>query len=127
LTDETDCVRIEIEAALAKKIPVIPVLIDGAALPAPADLPEGLRNLAFRQAAPVDSALDFHPHMDRLIKADGQAAGDQSRQDQDGMKRRKSAASREQRTRPRRPSGMRRRYRCRPQATGAPARKGTRG
>jgi hypothetical protein len=31
---------------------VIPVLIDGAALPAPADLPEGLRNLAFRQAAP---------------------------------------------------------------------------
>jgi hypothetical protein len=55
LTDETDWVRIEIEAALAKKIPVIPVLIDGAALPAPADLPEGLRNLAFRQAAPVDS------------------------------------------------------------------------
>ena len=83
LTDETDWVRIEIEAALAKKIPVIPVLIDGAALPAPADLPEGLRNLAFRQAAPVDSARDFHPHMDRLIKA-GQAAGDESRQDQDG-------------------------------------------
>lgn len=69
LTDETDWVRIEIEAALAKKIPVIPMLIDGAALPAPADLPEGLRNLAFRQAAPVDSARDFHPHMDRLIKA----------------------------------------------------------
>jgi uncharacterized membrane protein YhaH (DUF805 family) len=69
LTDETDWVRIEIEAALAKKIPVIPVLIDGAALPAPADLPEGLRNLAFRQAAPVDGARDFHPHMDRLIKA----------------------------------------------------------
>ena len=69
LTDETDWVRIEIEAALAKKIPVIPVLIDGTTLPAPADLPEGLRNLAFRQAAPVDSARDFHPHMDRLIKA----------------------------------------------------------
>ena len=28
LTDETDWVRIEIDAALAKKIPVIPVLID---------------------------------------------------------------------------------------------------
>jgi hypothetical protein len=69
LTDKTDWVRIEIEAALAKKISVIPVLIDGAALPAPADLPEGLRNLAFRQAAPVDCARDFHPHMDRLIKA----------------------------------------------------------
>jgi hypothetical protein len=62
-------VRIEIEAALAKKIPVIPVLIDGTALPPPVQLPEGLRDLAFRQAAPVDSGRDFHPHMDRLIKA----------------------------------------------------------
>lgn len=69
LSDETDWVRIEIEAALAKKIPVIPVLIDGVSLPPPAELPEGLRNLAFRQAAPVDSGRDFHPHMDRLIKA----------------------------------------------------------
>ena len=66
---ETDWVRIEIEAALAKKIPVIPVLIDGITLPAPAALPEGLRNLAFRQAAPVDSGRDLHLHMDRLIKA----------------------------------------------------------
>jgi hypothetical protein len=62
-------VRIEIEAALAKKIPVIPVLIDGTALPPPVELPEGLRDLAFRQAAPVDSGRDFHPHIDRLIKA----------------------------------------------------------
>jgi hypothetical protein len=69
LSDETDWVRIEIEAALAKKIPVIPVLIDGTALPPPAEFPEGLRNLAFRQAAPVDTGRDFHPHMDRLIKA----------------------------------------------------------
>lgn len=67
--DETDWVRIEIEAALAKKIPVIPVLIDGTALPPPFELPEGLRDLAFRQAAPVDSGRDFHPHIDRLIKA----------------------------------------------------------
>ena len=69
INDENDWVRIEVEAALAKKIPVIPVLIDGADLPSPASLPEGLRNLVFRQAAPVDSGRDFHPHMDRLIKA----------------------------------------------------------
>ncbi|HAN64343.1 MAG TPA: hypothetical protein DCQ79_10880, partial [Rhizobiales bacterium] len=69
IRDETDWVRIEIEAALAKKIPVIPVLIDGTALPPPFELPEGLRDLAFRQAAPVDSGRDFHPHIDRLIKA----------------------------------------------------------
>ncbi len=69
INDETDWVRIEVEAALAKKIPVIPVLIDDASLPSPASLPEGLRSLVFRQAAPVNSGRDFHPHMDRLIKA----------------------------------------------------------
>ena len=69
INEENDWVRIEVEAALAKKIPVIPVLIDDAELPAPTSLPEGLRGLAFRQAAPVNSGRDFHPHMDRLIKA----------------------------------------------------------
>ena len=69
INEENDWVRIEVEAALAKNIPVIPVLIDNASLPAPASLPEGLRNLVFRQAAPVDSGRDFNPHMARLIKA----------------------------------------------------------
>ena len=69
INEENDWVRIEVEAALARKIPVIPVLIDNASLPAPASLPEGLRNLVFRQAAPVDSGRDFNPHMARLIKA----------------------------------------------------------
>jgi hypothetical protein len=103
LTDETDWVRIEIEVALAKTIPVIPGLIDGAALPAPADLLEGLRNLAL----PPSRAGGQCP---RFPSAHGPP-------DQGGwtscwrpiaarprrMKRRKSAAS--QRTRPRRPSG----------------------
>jgi uncharacterized membrane protein YhaH (DUF805 family) len=69
INEENDWVRIEVEAALAKNIPVIPVLIDNASLPAPASLPEGLRNLVFRRAAPVDSGRDFNPHMARLIKA----------------------------------------------------------
>ena len=69
INEENDWVRIEVEAALAKNIPVIPVLIDNASLPAPASLPEGLRNLVFRQAAPVDNGRDFNPHMARLIKA----------------------------------------------------------
>jgi uncharacterized membrane protein YhaH (DUF805 family) len=69
ISEENDWVRIEVEAALVKKIPVIPVLIDDAVLPPAASLPEGLRGLAFRQAALVNSGRDFHPHMDRLIKA----------------------------------------------------------
>jgi hypothetical protein len=66
LLEDTDWVKIEIEAALAKKIPVIPVLIDGSRMPKPSDLPETLRDLAFRQAADVDTA-HFRSNMDRVI------------------------------------------------------------
>ena len=67
LIDETDWIRIEIEAALAKDVPLVPVLINGAAMPKPKDLPETMQDLAFRQAAPLDMRRDFHSHMDRLI------------------------------------------------------------
>jgi hypothetical protein len=69
IADEADWVRIEIEAALAKNVPVIPILIDRSRLPKPSELPEGLRNFAFRQAAEIDSGLDFRMHMDRLIRS----------------------------------------------------------
>jgi hypothetical protein len=39
IQDEADPVRIELEIALQRKIPVIPVLVDGAAMPTPAELP----------------------------------------------------------------------------------------
>ncbi len=68
LADETDWVRIEIETALAKDIPVIPVLINEARMPKPRDLPDMMRDLAFRQATEVDMRRDFHSHMDRLIR-----------------------------------------------------------
>jgi hypothetical protein len=69
ISDDADWVRLEIETALAKKIPVIPVLIDRTRLPKASELPESLRNLAFRQAAEVDTGLDFRPHVDRLIRS----------------------------------------------------------
>ncbi len=64
-----DMVRIEVETALARKIPVIPVLIDDARMPQPSDLPPSMEPLAYRNAAELDSFRDFHPHMDRLIRA----------------------------------------------------------
>jgi uncharacterized membrane protein HdeD (DUF308 family) len=67
LADDTDWIRIEIEAALAKDVPVIPVLVNGAAMPKTRELPETMQDLAFRQAAPLDMRRDFHTHMDRLI------------------------------------------------------------
>jgi hypothetical protein len=50
LDDNHDYVRIEIASALKRDIPVIPVLVDGAEMPAEADLPEDLASLARRHA-----------------------------------------------------------------------------
>lgn len=51
LDDPTDYVRLEIKTALELGLPVIPVLIEGAALPFQHQLPESLSNLANRQSA----------------------------------------------------------------------------
>ncbi len=67
--EETDPVRIEVETALMRGIPVVPVLVAGAEMPAPADLPDGLKDLSFRNAAQVDAGRDFHQHMERLIRS----------------------------------------------------------
>lgn len=66
LNDVRDFVRIEIEAALKRDIPV--VLVQGATLPAPDDLPEVLQSLVYRNGIPVRPDPDFHKDMARLIK-----------------------------------------------------------
>ncbi len=63
-----DFVRIELESALNRSLPVIPILIDHAMMPGEADLPASLARLAFRNAIDVDQGRDFHPHVDRLIR-----------------------------------------------------------
>ena len=45
-----DWVRVEIETALQRDIPVVPVLVDGAAMPQAGDLPPSLRPFVRRQA-----------------------------------------------------------------------------
>ena len=69
LDDPTDFVRIEIESALQRKIPVIPLLVRDAHMPLEADLPPSLRKLVFRNGTPIRSDPDFHRDMDRLIAA----------------------------------------------------------
>ena len=69
IDEENDFVRIEIEAALARNIPLVPLLVDGAAMPAPSELPSGLQPLAFRNGAEVDLGRDFHVHIDRIIRS----------------------------------------------------------
>ena len=50
LDQPDDFVRVEIGSALKRKIPVIPVLIDGARVPKATELPEDIATLARRQA-----------------------------------------------------------------------------
>jgi hypothetical protein len=50
LDGDKDYVRIEIAAALRRDIPVIPVLVDGAGMPAEDELPDDLKSLTRRHA-----------------------------------------------------------------------------
>jgi hypothetical protein len=69
LEDPTDFVRIEIESALERGIPVIPLLVRGAEMPSEGTLPSSLRKLVYRNGIPIRSDPDFHRDMDRLISA----------------------------------------------------------
>jgi CheY-like chemotaxis protein len=68
IDDPKDFVRLEIEIALERKIPVIPILIDGAGMPTEANLPPSLARLSYCNAVPVDQGPDFGHQVDRLIK-----------------------------------------------------------
>lgn len=66
---ETDYVRIEVEAALNRHIPVIPLLVGGADMPEPSLLPASIREFGYRNAVQIDSGRDFDHHMNGLIRA----------------------------------------------------------
>lgn len=69
IDEPTDPVRIEVQTALERRIPVIPVLVDGAAMPEAHELPDALADLAYRNACEVATGRDFHAHVDRLIRS----------------------------------------------------------
>ena len=68
LDDPNDFVRIEIEAALARGVRVIPVLVEGAAMPNADELPESLKKLARRQGIEI-SHNRFDSDVERLTRA----------------------------------------------------------
>jgi hypothetical protein len=69
LHDSNDFVRLEIRSALERGIAVIPVLVNNAVMPKDAELPTDIEALAFRNALLLDTGVDFHHHIDRLISA----------------------------------------------------------
>ncbi len=79
IREDADPVRVEIETALRQRTRIIPVLVDGASMPGTADLPEGLQDLAYLNAAPLDVGRDFRAHMDRLVRSiDGMLGRDRA-------------------------------------------------
>jgi hypothetical protein len=68
IDDTLDFVYLEIEAALRREIPVIPILVQGVEMPTADDLPEGIQGLAFRNGIQVRPDPDFHNDMNRMIK-----------------------------------------------------------
>ena len=84
LDDPADFVRLEIEAALARGVRVIPVLVDGAQLPRAEQLPASLGRLAGRQALELSHAR-FGSDIGRLMSVldrtlSGTPAGSAARQ-----------------------------------------------
>jgi SH3-like domain-containing protein len=67
LDDETDYVRLEVEAALKQNVKVAPILVGGARMPRTAELPAAIKEFAKLNAAPVDSGINFENDLDRLI------------------------------------------------------------
>lgn len=69
LDNPDDFVRIEVESALKRNIPVIPVLLEGASMPKQSQLPESLHKLARCNGTQVGYDPRFHADMSRLVKA----------------------------------------------------------
>ncbi|MFZ0691979.1 MAG: TIR domain-containing protein [Acidobacteriaceae bacterium] len=68
LEDANDFVRIELASALRRDIPVVPVLVRGAKMPTAEELPDDLKELAFRNAVELTHAR-WKSDVEVLIRA----------------------------------------------------------
>jgi len=74
LDDPSDFVRLETASALKRDIPVIPVLVHGARMPRPEQLPADLKELAYRNGVELTHAR-WRSDVELLIKALGRHVG----------------------------------------------------
>lgn len=68
LDDQMDLVRLETASALKRDIPVVPVLVHGARMPRAEDLPQDLKELAFRNGVELTHAR-WNSDVQVLVKA----------------------------------------------------------
>lgn len=69
INEESDPVRVEVETALRRRLPIVPVLIGNTRMPGSDQLPPSLKDFAFRNAVKIDTGRDFDHHIDLLIKS----------------------------------------------------------
>lgn len=69
LQQSADFVRLEVESALNRDIPVVPLLVGGATMPKAGELPKSLRELTYRNGIAIRPDPDFHNDMNRLISS----------------------------------------------------------
>jgi WD40 repeat protein len=79
INEESDPVRVEVETALRRRVPIIPVLIGKTDMPGTDQLPPSLKDFAFRNAVNIDAGRDFDHHMDRLFKSIDAILGEAAR------------------------------------------------
>lgn len=90
LEDSNDFVRIELASALRRDIPVVPVLVRGAKMPVAEELPDDLKDLAFRNAVELTHARwksdvqvlvrALRPYMDPIPTPPAAGGGDGAQQ-----------------------------------------------
>ena len=64
LDNDYDFVRLELATALQRNIPVVPILLGGATVPTPEELPDNIRELSMRNGLEVHHA-SFHSDIDK--------------------------------------------------------------
>ena len=75
IAQSTDLVHQEIARALQRDIPVVPVLLEGATVPAQQDLPDALKGLSLRNALSVTDAT-YGADLERLTRGIEAALGE---------------------------------------------------
>ena len=68
LEQENDYIRMELQEAFELDTTVVPVLVDDARMPTPAELPPVLERLSYRTAAPLRPDPDFEHDTERLLE-----------------------------------------------------------
>ena len=82
-----DFVRIEIQAALERNIPVVPVLVGEAPVPNEKNLPPELVKLAYSQATEVHAGPDLQTHLKRLMSGLDRLIAERKRKQKEEQKR----------------------------------------